>query len=205
MEVERKSMEDTEKGTPDGERNITSETLDSMLQKFENGDAPDVERKDAVNEEQDLPAEESAICLDKVEVDQKGMAEQEEDSSGGERSIDSDTLDSTVGKIKQLPAAQSAQKVEKMSRETRLFGREKSVYELLGSGRVADVLLWRNAMLSAGILTSITTIYVAFEWLGWHVLSVFSRLLIIALAVLFVWSNMASLLKKYVSPTYTDL
>ncbi|KAJ6953015.1 reticulon-like protein B8 [Populus alba x Populus x berolinensis] len=57
------------------------------------------------------------------------------------------------------------------SRINRLFGRQKPVHHLLGGGKSADVLLWRNKKISAGVLTGATAIWVLFEWLNYHLLS----------------------------------
>ncbi|KAF7833431.1 reticulon-like protein B8 [Senna tora] len=46
------------------------------------------------------------------------------------------------------------------SQFNRLFGRQKPVHHLLGGGKSADVLLWRNKKISASVLTSST----AFLW-----------------------------------------
>ncbi|RWW67378.1 hypothetical protein BHE74_00025181 [Ensete ventricosum] len=41
----------------------------------------------------------------------------------------------------------------------RLFSRERPVHQVLGSGRTADVMLWRNKKISAGVLTGGTAIW----------------------------------------------
>lgn len=121
----------------------------------------------------------------------------------GKKSFVSETVDSVIEKFKNLPAAQEAatepisrNMAEPISRDRRLFGREKSVHELLGGGKAADILLWRRAKISAAILSSVTIVYVLFEWLGCHVLSVVSTGALIVLAVLFSWSNLATFLKR---------
>ncbi|PQQ10255.1 reticulon-like protein B8 isoform X1 [Prunus yedoensis var. nudiflora] len=57
------------------------------------------------------------------------------------------------------------------SKLNRLFGRQKPVYHLLGGGKSADVLLWRNKKISASVLTGATFIWVLFEWLNYHLLT----------------------------------
>ncbi|KAH7279140.1 hypothetical protein KP509_37G007000 [Ceratopteris richardii] len=119
----------------------------------------------------------------------------------GEGNVISDTVESVVQKFKDLPAAQPAgteasHTAEKASREGRLFGREKSVHELLGAGKTADILLWRDKKVSACILAIVTTLYVVFEWLGWHLLPVLSIGSLVVLGILFLWSNLASLIKR---------
>ncbi|KAK4278916.1 hypothetical protein QN277_016691 [Acacia crassicarpa] len=44
----------------------------------------------------------------------------------------------------------------------RLFGRQKPVHHLLGGGKSADILLWRDKKISASVLTSATSIW--FIW-----------------------------------------
>nr|XP_018681871.1 PREDICTED: reticulon-like protein B5 isoform X2 [Musa acuminata subsp. malaccensis] len=45
----------------------------------------------------------------------------------------------------------------------RLFSRERPVHQVLGSGRTADVMLWRNKKISAGVLSGATAIWALFE------------------------------------------
>ncbi|MBA0646215.1 hypothetical protein Goklo_014196, partial [Gossypium klotzschianum] len=45
----------------------------------------------------------------------------------------------------------------------RLFGRERPVHHVLGGGKSADVFLWRNKKISAGVLGGATAIWVLFE------------------------------------------
>ncbi|KAK7295152.1 hypothetical protein RJT34_18057 [Clitoria ternatea] len=71
----------------------------------------------------------------------------------------------------------------------RLFGREKSVHSVLGAGKPADVLLWRNKKISAGVLGGATAVWVLFELLEYHLLTLVCHILILLLAVLFLWSN----------------
>ncbi|GAB2234162.1 hypothetical protein Droror1_Dr00003400 [Drosera rotundifolia] len=75
------------------------------------------------------------------------------------------------------------------SQVNRLFGRQKPIHELLGGGKSADVLLWRNKKISIGVLAAATAVWVLFEWLNYHFLSIVCFLLAISLVVQFVWSN----------------
>lgn len=43
---------------------------------------------------------------------------------------------------------------------SRLFGREKPVHKVLGGGKPADVFLWRNKKISAGVLGGATAAWV---------------------------------------------
>ncbi|CAK9141955.1 unnamed protein product [Ilex paraguariensis] len=78
----------------------------------------------------------------------------------------------------------------------RLFGREKPVHKVLGGGKLADVFLWRNKKISAGLLGGVTTIWVLFEVIGYHLLTLVCHGMILALAISFLWSNAATFINK---------
>ncbi|KAF6154549.1 hypothetical protein GIB67_027822 [Kingdonia uniflora] len=79
---------------------------------------------------------------------------------------------------------------------SRLFGRKKPVYHVFGGGKPADVFLWRNKKISAGVLGGATAMWVLFELLEYHLLTLVCHLLILSLAVLFLWSNASSFINK---------
>ncbi|KDP36280.1 hypothetical protein JCGZ_10290 [Jatropha curcas] len=85
------------------------------------------------------------------------------------------------------------------SRFNRLFGRQKPVHHLLGGGKSADVLLWRNKKISASVLTVATAIWVLFEWLNYHFLTLVCLALVLGMLTQFVWKNASGLLN--VSPS----
>ncbi|MFQ6626529.1 hypothetical protein Gotur_005948, partial [Gossypium turneri] len=60
----------------------------------------------------------------------------------------------------------------------------------------ADIFLWRNKKISAGALGVATVIWVLFELLEYHLLTLVCHLLILALALLFLWSNAATFIHK---------
>ncbi|XP_055817195.1 reticulon-like protein B5 [Solanum dulcamara] len=78
----------------------------------------------------------------------------------------------------------------------RLFGREKPLHMVLGGGKPADVFLWRNKMISATVLGGATAIWVLFELLEYHLLTLICYILIITLTVLFLWSNATTFINK---------
>lgn len=78
----------------------------------------------------------------------------------------------------------------------RLFGREKPVHSVLGAGKPADVFLWRNKKISAGVLGGATVVWVLFELLEYHLLTLVCHILILLLAVLFLWSNAQAFVHK---------
>lgn len=82
------------------------------------------------------------------------------------------------------------------SQFNRLFGREKPVHHLLGGGKSADVLLWRNKKISASVLTSATIIWVVFEWLNYNLLTILGFILALGMLAQFVWSNASGMLNS---------
>uniref|UniRef100_A0A7C8ZF07 Reticulon-like protein n=2 Tax=Opuntia streptacantha TaxID=393608 RepID=A0A7C8ZF07_OPUST len=78
----------------------------------------------------------------------------------------------------------------------RLFGREKPVHQVLGGGKPADVFLWRNKKISASVLATGTAIWVLFELLEYHLLTLVCHILIFTLAILFLWANASTFINK---------
>ncbi|CAL9091934.1 unnamed protein product [Musa textilis] len=78
----------------------------------------------------------------------------------------------------------------------RLFSRERPVHQVLGSGRIADVVLWRNKKISAGVLSGATAIWALFELVGYHLLTLICQGLMLSLLVLFLWSKAYTLINK---------
>lgn len=83
---------------------------------------------------------------------------------------------------------------------TRLFNRHRSVHQILGGGKHADILLWRDKFMSAGILGGFTVAYLLFEHSGYTLLKIIANLLLVCFAVLFVWSNAAVFLNRSPPP-----
>ena len=64
----------------------------------------------------------------------------------------------------------------------------------------ADVLLWRNKKISSSVLGVATLVWVFFEWLDYHFLTILCFLLALGMAVQFAWATFAAVLSKgYVS------
>ncbi|KAI8540430.1 hypothetical protein RHMOL_Rhmol09G0263600 [Rhododendron molle] len=103
----------------------------------------------------------------------------------------------------------------------RLFGREKPVHKVLGGGKLtglkcyvfvvmpfgfyisndlslaaADVFLWRDKKISGGVLSVATAVWVLFELVEYHLLTLVCHVLIFGLAILFLWSNASTFIKK---------
>lgn len=60
----------------------------------------------------------------------------------------------------------------------------------------ADVLLWRNKKISAGVLATATAIWILFEWLDCHFLTLVAFALILGMLAQFLWANAAVLLNR---------
>ncbi|CAA7397669.1 unnamed protein product [Spirodela intermedia] len=79
------------------------------------------------------------------------------------------------------------------SSRTKLFGQQRPLHALLGGGRFADVVLWRNKRLSGAILVGVTVVWLLFEVVEYNLLSLLSHLSIAAMLVVFIWCNGAAL------------
>ncbi|XP_034673636.1 reticulon-like protein B9 [Vitis riparia] len=73
----------------------------------------------------------------------------------------------------------------------KLFGRQRSIHEVLGGGTVADVLLWRNKIASAALLIGSEVLWFLFEVVEYSFVSLLCHILITAMLVLFIWSTLA--------------
>ena len=63
----------------------------------------------------------------------------------------------------------------------------------------ADVLLWRKKHLSASTIVGAAILWVVFEWIGYHFVSVISFVLLVAIVFVFLWSYTADLLNRSLS------
>ncbi|XP_057967531.1 reticulon-like protein B2 [Malania oleifera] len=131
------------------------------------------------------------------------MADHEESSSSAVESMmekvtekfhdhDSSSSSSSDSDDDKVKASSSAAK----SKIYRLFGREKPVHKTLGGGKPADVFLWRNKKISGGVLGVATVIWVLFELLEYHLLTLICHCFILSLALLFLWSNATTFINK---------
>ncbi|WJZ80402.1 hypothetical protein VitviT2T_000325 [Vitis vinifera] len=71
----------------------------------------------------------------------------------------------------------------------RLFDHQKSIHALLGGGKVADILLWRNKYVSAAILIGFTIIWFLFEVLEYHFVTLLCYSMLFLMLAIFIWSN----------------
>ncbi|CAK9156713.1 unnamed protein product [Ilex paraguariensis] len=108
----------------------------------------------------------------------------DDDSSSSSSSSDSDS--------EKKAASPSSMK----AKIWRLFGREKPVHKVLGGGKPADVFLWRNKKISAAVLGGVTAIWFLFELLEYYLLTLVCHIVIVMLAILFLWSNASTFINK---------
>ncbi|XP_047306319.1 reticulon-like protein B6 [Impatiens glandulifera] len=78
----------------------------------------------------------------------------------------------------------------------RIIGKDKSVHHVLGGGKSADVLLWRDKKRSAIVVGIATTIWMLFELFEYHLISLTCNILIFAFTALFLWSNLTSFINR---------
>ncbi|KAL6629447.1 hypothetical protein ACP70R_029212 [Stipagrostis hirtigluma subsp. patula] len=106
-----------------------------------------------------------------------------------------------AGPTEETPAAdgvseERASPAAARPRGFRLFGEDKSVHKALGGGKTADLLLWKEKKISAAVIGGATVLWVLFEVVEYHFLTLISHVLIGALAILFLWSNATVFIKK---------
>ncbi|KAK4436261.1 Reticulon-like protein B5 [Sesamum alatum] len=143
-------------------------------------------------------------CTAAIEIGIEPMAdhdgEREKHESAAESLMDkitekfhgSDSSSSDSDDNKDIKSAAAAVK----SKIYRLFGREKPVHKVLGGGKPADIFLWRDKKITAGVLGVATAIWVLFELLEYHLLTLVCHILILALALIFLWSNASTFINK---------
>ncbi|XP_039062001.1 reticulon-like protein B1 [Hibiscus syriacus] len=87
-------------------------------------------------------------------------------------------------------------KVPFKSKVYRLFGREKPLRQVLGAGKSADILLWRNKRVSGSVLGGVSAFWFLFEVLDYHLITLICHILILSLSVLFLWSNVSNFINN---------
>ena len=60
----------------------------------------------------------------------------------------------------------------------------------------ADLFLWRNKKISGGVLAGATAIWLLFEVLEYHLLTLLCHGFILTLGILFLWSNASAFVNK---------
>ncbi|CAN6817936.1 unnamed protein product [Brassica oleracea] len=108
---------------------------------------------------------------------------------GGDSSSSSSSSDEEDDKKKEKPSSMK-------SKVYRLFGREKPVHKVLGGGKPADIFMWKDKKMSGGVLGGATAAWVLFELMEYHLLTLLCHVMIVVLAVLFLWSNATMFIHK---------
>lgn len=75
----------------------------------------------------------------------------------------------------------------------RPYHRHKSIHRLLGGGKAADVLLWKDRNLSAGVLAGATLIWFLFDVVEYNIVPLLCQIAIFTMLVIFIASNAAPL------------
>ncbi len=75
-------------------------------------------------------------------------------------------------------------------------GGKKSVHKWFGGSKAADLILWRDKQRSASVLAGATVLWILFECMEYHFLTFVCHVLILSLAILFIWINSAAFLKR---------
>ncbi|KAK3008908.1 hypothetical protein RJ639_013719 [Escallonia herrerae] len=107
-----------------------------------------------------------------------------------------ETVSDSASKQKHVSFFEEEKSSSVASQFNRLFGRQKPVHHLLGGGKSADVLLWRNKKMSASVLTGATAVWVLFEWLNYHFLTLLCLVLVVGMLAQFVWSNASGIINS---------
>lgn len=129
--------------------------------------------------------------------DEEKKKKHEDSSSSSSSSSDSESdKPKTTSPPTPTAAAAPAPASSVQAKIYRLFGREKPVHKVLGGGKPADVFLWRNKKISGSVLASATAIWILFELLEYHLLTLICHSLIFSLAVLFLWANASTFINK---------
>nr|XP_011466502.1 PREDICTED: reticulon-like protein B12 isoform X2 [Fragaria vesca subsp. vesca] len=87
-----------------------------------------------------------------------------------------------------------------MGSPERLFGRKRTLHEILGGGLVADVILWRQKDVTMRIMLVALAAWVVFEKSGYTLLSLVSSVLLLLFVVLFLWAKSAAILNRPAPP-----
>ncbi|PIN11734.1 Reticulon [Handroanthus impetiginosus] len=76
---------------------------------------------------------------------------------------------------------------------TMMFGRQRPMHAVLGGGKVADVVLWRDRRISASTLIGIAAIWYLFEVAGYSLVTLLCHIFITTMLIIFIWSSAAKI------------
>ncbi|KAA0034583.1 reticulon-like protein B14 [Cucumis melo var. makuwa] len=84
-------------------------------------------------------------------------------------------------------------------------GRRSFLYSILGNGKVAELMLWKNKKESAAMVAGMSGVWLMVEVLDYHLITLICHLLIILMLLLFLWKKLAFLPVPWSPPTAQDL
>ncbi|CAL9047365.1 reticulon-like protein B16 [Musa acuminata AAA Group] len=82
----------------------------------------------------------------------------------------------------------------------RLFNRQRSIHQIIGGGKAADVILWKRRWISIAVMIGATIGWFLFERSGLSFLTICSDILLILIVIQFARANSAVLLDKQLQP-----
>lgn len=82
----------------------------------------------------------------------------------------------------------------------RLFDRQRSIHQIIGGGKAADVILWKRRRISFTVIIVATIAWLVYERSGLSFLTISSDVLLILIVIRFVRANGAVLLNKQIRP-----
>ncbi|XP_022774900.1 reticulon-like protein B9 [Durio zibethinus] len=86
-----------------------------------------------------------------------------------------------------MPIYESSESDNETTPRVKLFGRQRPMHAILGGGKVADVLLWRNRNASAALLIGVSAIWFLFEVVEYNFVTLLCHISITTMLVIFIW------------------
>ncbi|XP_004497054.1 reticulon-like protein B14 [Cicer arietinum] len=83
-----------------------------------------------------------------------------------------------------------------------LFGRQRTLHAILGGGKLADILLWKDKRTSAAVVAGVSTVWFLFEVVEYNLVTMLCHILIALMLILFIWYNAAGLITWKVPDIY---
>ncbi|TYJ99012.1 reticulon-like protein B9 [Cucumis melo var. makuwa] len=71
---------------------------------------------------------------------------------------------------------------------SKLFGRRRPIHDIFGGGRVADILLWKDKKMSAGLLLGMTVLWFLFEVVEYNFVTLICHISITSMLIFFIWN-----------------
>ncbi|KAL0535565.1 hypothetical protein IC582_029901 [Cucumis melo] len=78
---------------------------------------------------------------------------------------------------------------------SKLFGRRRPIHDIFGGGRVADILLWKDKKMSAGLLLGMTVLWFLFEVVEYNFVTLICHISITSMLIFFIWCTGAEFFK----------